>query len=69
MHTEPEQRLEAFERMLLAVQEQSRAVTQKMEPLKAAGQTKTATFRQLMGEKLTLQNILSLYQVYGLAER
>ena len=29
---------------------------------------KTATYRQLMGNKLQYQNMLSLYQIYGLLD-
>ena len=29
---------------------------------------KTATFRQLMGDKLMYQNMLTLYKLYGLIE-
>ena len=39
-----------------------------MEDLKAQEKTKTATYRQLLGDKLTLQNILSLYKIYGLLD-
>lgn len=65
---EKEFRLEAFERMLAAVQTDYDSTTAKMRGLKEAGKEKTATYRQLMGNKLELQNILSLYRVYGLLE-
>lgn len=57
-----------FENMLQAVQEEYGTVTEKMEVLKAEGKTKTATYRQMTGRKLTLQNILSMYQIYGLLD-
>ncbi len=65
---EKEFRLEAFERMLAAVRADYDSTTAKMRGLKEAGKEKTATYRQLMGNKLELQNILSLYRVYGLLE-
>ena len=39
-----------------------------MEKLKGEGKEKTATYRQLMGDKLMLQNILSRYKIYGLLD-
>lgn len=62
------ERQEKFEKMLQAVQEQYAATVEKMEDLKAQEKTKTATYRQLLGDKLTLQNILSLYKIYGLLD-
>ena len=55
---EKELRLEAFERMLAAVQVDYDSTTAKMRTLKEAGKEKTATYRQLMGHKLELQNVL-----------
>lgn len=63
-----ETRLEAFEKMLSAVQESYTSTTEKMEQLKSQGKTKSATYRQLMGNKMMYQNMLSLYQIYGILE-
>lgn len=65
---ENESRLEAFERMLKAVQENYRTADEKMRQLKAEGKEKTATYRQLMGNKMQYQSMLSLYEIYGLLE-
>lgn len=59
-------RLEAFEKMLGAVQENYKTTADKMEILKAEGKVKSATYRQLMGNKLMYQNMLNLYKLYGL---
>ena len=59
---------EKFEAMLRAVQREYDDTIQKMEKLKAQDKTKTATYRQLLGEKLMLQNILTRYQIYGLLD-
>ena len=59
---------EKFEAMLRAVQREYYDTIQKMEKLKAQDKTKTATYRQLLGEKLMLQNILTRYQIYGLLD-
>ena len=61
-------REENFEKMLVFVQQKYADTTAKMEVLKAADKTKSATFRQLMGDKLMYQNMLMLYKLYGLIE-
>ena len=63
-----QERLEAFEKMLAAVRQQYEATEQKLQRLKTEGKEKTVTFRQLMGDKLTYRQMLSLYAVYGLLE-
>lgn len=62
------EREKKFEEMLTAVQMDYEATTVKMDKLKAENKTKTATYRQLMGKKLTLQNILDMYRIYGLTD-
>lgn len=61
-------REEKFEAMLQSVQREYETTLQKMEKLKREGKEKTATYRQLMGDKLMLQNILSRYKIYGLLD-
>lgn len=65
---EKEKRLEAFEKMLRSVKENYKNAEQKMNILKAEGKDKTATYRQLMGNKLQLKNMLSLYRLYDLLD-
>ena len=62
------EREEKFEKMLQAVQDQYAATVEKLAILKDQDKTKTATYRQLLGDKLMLQNILSLYRIYGLLD-
>ena len=62
------EREENFEKMLAFVRQKYADTTAKMEALKAADKTKSATFRQLMGDKLMYQNMLTLYKLYGLIE-
>ena len=38
----------------------------RMEALKAQGKQKTAQFRELFAEKLTIQNTLTLWETYGI---
>ena len=61
-----EERLENFEKMLCAVQREYEETVVKMEEQKEKGRVNSATYRQLMGRKMTLQSILSLYELYDL---
>ena len=63
-----EKRLEAFEKMLEAVKADFENVGKQMAKLKAEGKTKSATYRQLMGRHMNLQNMLSMYKIYGLLD-
>ena len=63
-----EERLAAFETMLQAVQENCRTKEAKMKRLKEQGKEKSATYRQLMGNKMQYQNMLSMYRIYGLLD-
>lgn len=65
---EDQERLAAFEKMLEDIQRNYKNVEQKMSDLKVQGKEKSATYRQLMGNKLQYQNMLSLYKIYGLAD-
>ena len=60
------ERLAAFEAMLASVQEQSRQVEAQMRALKAEGKERSATYRQLMGNRLQLAQLLAMYKAYGL---
>ena len=62
------EREEKFEKMLRAVQQEYESTVSKLDKLKAEGKNKTATYKQLLGQKITLQNILSMYRIYGLIE-
>lgn len=61
-------REEQFEAMLQAVLREHDTTVQRLEELKRQDKTKTATYRQLLGDKLLLQNILTRYRVYGLLD-
>ena len=63
------EREEKFEKMLQAIQNEYNDTVNKMEKLRAEDKTKTVTYKQLMGTKVTLQNMLSRYEIYGLLER
>ena len=63
-----ESRLEAFEKMLAAVQNEYDDILTKMEKMKQDGKVKTVTYQQIMSRKMMYQNMISLYQIYGLME-
>lgn len=62
------EREERFERMLQEIQAEYASIERKMAVLRAEGKTKTVTFRQLMGNKLMYQSMLSMYRDHGLIE-
>ena len=59
-------RLESFERMLADLQARLADTQEKMQALKAQGREKSATYRQLMGDKMQIKAMLEIYRVYGL---
>lgn len=59
-------RLEAFEAMLAGVQQEYAAVAARMAALKADGREKSATYRQLMGQKLALMQMLERFKLHDL---
>ncbi len=63
-----QERLAAFERMLADTKLNYDELTARLERLKAEGKTKSATFRQYLGNKMTYQYLLSLYGDYGLLD-
>ena len=62
------EREERFERMLQEIQAEYASIEQRMSVLRAEGKTRTVTFRQLMGNKLMYQSMLSMYREHGLIE-
>lgn len=62
-------RLEAFEKMLASILKNYQDVDEKMKLLKAEGKEKTATYRQLMGNKMLYQNMISFYELYDLLDK
>ena len=63
------EREEKFEKMLRAVLEEYDTTVEKMEKLKGENKSKTVTYKQLMATKLTLQNLITRYEVYGLIDK
>ena len=63
------EREEKFEKMLQATLDEYRITVDKMERLKSENKVKTVTYKQLMATKMTLQNLISRYEIYGLIEK
>ena len=61
-----EERLEAFEKMLKNVNDRYEDTVIKMDKLKAEGKVKSVTYNQLMADKLLLQKMISMYEIYGI---
>lgn len=60
------ERLDAFEKMLQNVKNRYADSAGRMEKLKAEGKEKSVTYKQLMADKLTMQKILSMYEIFGI---
>ena len=60
------ERLQAFEDMLQYILSRYEQEKKSLDELKAQGKEKTATYRQLMGNRLMYGRILDLYRKYGL---
>ena len=59
-------RLESFEKMLADIQKQADYENGKLDELKLAGKEKTATYRQLLGNRMLYKMMLEKYREYGL---
>ena len=58
-------RLAAFENARERLRARQGEIAARMEALRAQGKQKTAQFRELFAEKLTIQNTLTLWETYG----
>ena len=58
-------KLKAYEAMRENVIERFNTASDKMVRLKAEGKEKSVTYKQLMAEKLTMQKIMSMYDIFG----
>jgi len=61
-----QERLAAFERMYADLLKERETVLGQMEELRAAGKQKGATYKQLLAQKLTLQNLIGRFETYGI---
>ena len=61
-----QERLAAYDRMYEDLLKEREKVLGDMDRLREAGKQKGATYQQLLAQKLTLQNLLGRFEVYGI---
>ena len=64
-----QERLAAYDRMYADLLKERDKVLSDMEKLRAAGQNNGATYQQLMAQKLTVQNLIGRFEIYGIKEK
>ena len=62
------ERLAAYDRMYADLLKERDKVFADMEKLRAAGKNKGATYQQLLAQKLTVQNLIGRFEIYGIQE-
>ena len=62
------ERLAAYDRMYADLLRERDKVAADMEKLRAAGQNRGATYQQLLAQKLTVQNLIGRFEIYGIKE-
>lgn len=60
------ERLRRFEQLLAELKDEQSSIDYQIEDLQAKGKTKTATFKQLLARKLTLNQFLDAFAKHGL---
>ena len=60
------ERLAAYDRMYADLLKERDKVLADMEKLRAAGKNKGVTYQQLMAQKLTVQNLIGRFEIYGI---
>ena len=63
------ERLAAYDRMYADLLKEREKVLSDMDKLRAAGKNKGATYQQLLAQKLTVQNLIGRFEVYGIREK
>lgn len=61
-----QERLAAYDRMYADLLKEREKVLSDMDRLREAGKQKGATYQQLLAQKLTLQNLVGRFEVYGI---
>ena len=62
------ERLAAYDRMYADLLQERDKVLADMEKLRSAGKNRGATYQQLLAQKLTVQNLVSRFEIYGIRE-
>ena len=63
------ERLAAYDRMYADLLLERDKVLSDMEKLRAAGKNRGATYQQLLTQKLTVQNLIGRFEIYGIKEK
>ena len=63
------ERLAAYDRMYADLLKERDKVLVDMDRLRAIGKNKGATYQQLLAQKLTVQNLLGRFEIYGIKEK
>ena len=63
-----QERLAAYDRMYADLLRERDKVIADMEKLRAAGKNRGATYHQLLAQKLTVQNLIGRFEIYGIRE-
>ena len=64
-----QERLAAYDRMYADLLKARDKVLADMEKLRSAGKNKGATYQQLLAQKLTVQNLIGRFEIYGIREK
>ena len=62
------ERLVAYDRMYADLLRERDKVLADMDKLRTAGKNKGATYQQLLAQKLTVQNLIGRFEIYGIKE-
>ena len=62
------ERLAAYDRMYADQLRERDKVLADMDRLRAAGKNRGATYQQLLAQKLTVQNLIGRFEIYGIKE-
>ena len=62
------ERLAVYDRMYADLLKERDKVLADMEKLRSAGKNKGATYQQLLAQKLTVQNLIGRFEIYGIKE-
>ena len=62
------ERLAAYDRMYADLLKERDKVLADLEKLRAAGKNKGVTYQQLLAQKLTVQNLIGRFEIYGIKE-
>ena len=63
------ERLAAYDRMYADLLKERDKVLADLDSLRSAGKNKGVTYQQLLAQKLTVQNLIGRFEIYGIKEK